>query len=275
MSITVSHLFVYPLKSAAAVSVASAQIAARGLARDRRWMVIQPDGRFLTGRRYPMLTQIQAALGPDGLQLRGLDGSVQPVARPPEDGPQRSVTVWGDQVAGHLADSSASAWLSAQLGVDCRLVYMADQTQRPVDPDYAAPGDVVSFADGFPLLLTTDGSLADLNQRLGAPVGMGRFRPNIVLSGVPAYAEDGWTAIRVGGVALDVVKPCARCVFTTVDPQTGAPDPVREPLRTLATYRRVDGGVMFGQNLTVRRPGRIAVGDPVEVVTGTSAPPAC
>ena len=272
MSITVSHLFVYPVKSAAAVSVTSAQISARGLNGDRRWMVIQPDGRFLTGRRHPMLTQIQAIPVPDGLQLRGMDGSVQSVTRPPEDGPSLSVTVWSDQVTGHLADEAASAWLSAQLGVDCRLVYMVDRTQRPVDPSYAPDGDVVSFADGFPLLLTTDGSLADLNQRLDAPVRMGRFRPNIVLSGVSAYAEDNWTAIRVGGVTLGVAKPCARCVFTTVDPQTGALDPTREPLRTLTTYRKVDGGVMFGQNLTVRQSGRIAVGDPVEVITGSSVP---
>lgn len=271
MSITVSHLFVYPLKSAAAVSVTSAQIAVRGLVGDRRWMVIQPDGRFLTGRRYPMLTQIQATLLPDGLQLRGLDGSVQFVARPQPDDPHLSVTVWGDQVTGHRAAAPVSAWLSAQLGVDCRLVYMADQTRRPVDPDYAGPEDVVSFADGFPLLVTTDGSLADLNRRLDVPVSMGRFRPNLVLSGVPAYAEDGWSAIRIGGVELGVVKPCARCVFTTIDPRTGAADPVREPLRTLATYRKAEGGVMFGQNLTVRRPGPIAVGDTVEVVTGSSA----
>jgi len=266
MPLTVSHLYRYPLKSAAPLSLDAADIEPRGIAGDRRWMVVSPEGRFLTGRRYPMLTLIEARPVAGGLLLsdRGGQDPLQ-VACPPDGGPSLPVVVWDDTTAGHLAGAAADAWLSARLGVDCRLVYMAAPTRRQVDTRYAPEGDVVSFADGFPLLLATDGSLADLNGRLSVPVGMARFRPNIVVSGVAPFAEDGWSELQIGAVVLGVVKPCARCVFTTVDPQRGERVADGEPLRTLATYRKQAGGVMFGQNLTVRQPGRIAVGDPVAV----------
>lgn len=265
MPLVVAQLLTYPLKSGAPVSLSAADVTPRGLAGDRRWMVVSPEGQFITGRKHPQLTQIRATPTAAGLRLQAPGGDAVQVAAPPAGGAVMPVTVWDDVVEGHLADPSASAWLSAVLGVACRLVFMADQTRRPVDPKYAPPEDVVSFADGFPLLLTTDGSLADLNRRLPSPVEMGRFRPNLVVSGAAAFAEDGWSEVRAGSAVFGVVKPCARCVFTTVDARTGEPDPSREPLRTLATYRKAPGGVMFGQNLTVRRPGRVAVGDPVEV----------
>ena len=267
MSVVVSHLFVYPLKSARGVCVPHAQVTPRGLAGDRRWMVVDSSGVFVTGRTHPHMLLLRTQQTESGLQLQAPDGRQRLIRRPQPDGPTAVVQVWNDQVVGHMAAPEDSAWLSSVLGLTCRLVYMADQTLRQVDEAHAPKGDVVSFADGFPLLLTTDGSLRDLNERLDAPVEMSHFRPNLVLSGVSAFAEDHWTEVRIGEAVFGVAKPCARCVLTTVNPTTAVRHASGEPLRTLATYRKGPGGILFGQNLTVRRGGRIAVGDPVTVIT--------
>jgi hypothetical protein len=162
------------------------------------------------------------------------------------------------------AEPAAHAWFSRYLGFDCRLVYMDEAAHRPVDPQYAPEGREVSFADGYPLLLTAEASLADLNARLDAPVPMNRFRPNLVVAGGMAFAEDGWSRVRIGAVPFQVVKPCARCVVTTIDPQTAAQG--KEPLRTLSRFRRRQGKVFFGENLIPEQPGIVRVGDPVEVL---------
>jgi uncharacterized protein YcbX len=144
---------------------------------------------------------------------------------------------------------------------------MTDDLVRTVNPEYGQAGDQVSFADGFPLLLISEASLADLNSRLDAPVEMRRFRPNLVVDGNRPYAEDNWQRIRVGDVEFAGVKNCSRCVFTTIDPDSGVVHPDKEPLRTLSTYRRrPQGGVYFGQNLIPRSGGVIRVGDPVTVL---------
>ena len=150
--------------------------------------------------------------------------------------------------------------------MDCRLAYMDDTLRRPVDPDYALDDDITSFADGFPVLLISEASLADLNGRLSQPVTMGHFRPNLVASGCAAFAEDGWQQIRIGTAEFALVKPCSRCIFTTVDPQTGARTTDGEPLTTLARYRRAEGGVMFGQNLLVTQPGHVSINDTITVL---------
>jgi hypothetical protein len=175
-----------------------------------------------------------------------------------------SVTVWDDTCEATWMGEKAARWFSDFLGSPCGLVHMADEAVRPANPTYGPSHARVSFADGFPFLLISEESLADLNRRLAEPLPMNRFRPNLVVAGGEPYAEDGWNKIQIGGVVLRVMKPCGRCVVTTTDQATG--ERGQEPLRTLATYRRRDGEVMFGQNVVHENTGHLQIGD--SVVTG-------
>jgi uncharacterized protein YcbX len=178
----------------------------------------------------------------------------------------RSVRVWNDECRALSAGDTVDDWFATLLATRCHLVYMDDTSQRPVDFAYGRPEDRVSFADAYPLLLISEASLADLNTRTPEAASMGRFRPNIVVDGCAAYDEDGWRRLRMGDVLFDGVKNCVRCVFTTVDPDSGNKHPQLEPLRTLGSYRRrSEGGVFFGQNLIPRTLGTVRVGDVVEV----------
>ncbi|MBS0590484.1 MAG: MOSC domain-containing protein [Proteobacteria bacterium] len=264
MTHSLSTIYVYPLKSGAALTPSAAEVERRGLARDRRWMVIDADGKFLTGREHARLTLLRALPNSDGslhLDAPASQGVRVPV---PDASAERVATaVWGSPVMPLLADEATHAWLSAFLGLSVRLVYMDRDCVRAVDTTYSQPGDQVSLADGFPLLLISQASLDLLNTKLAAPVPMLRFRPNLVVAGTEPHAEDGWKRIRIGEVEFDVVKPCIRCVFTTVDFTRGERDPSGEPLRTLIGYRRGEKGVSFGQNLIPRGRGVIRIGDAV------------
>lgn len=266
MAIALASIHLHPLKSCATLDVAEARVSARGLAHDRRWLAVDGDGMAVTGRTQPRLTLVRARADGDGLQL---DAPGMPTLRVPTPGagaPRRGVRVWDDRIDAVVADARADAWLSDFLGAPTRLAWMDAAARRPIDADGARPGDEVSFADGFPLLLLSQGSLDGLNARLAQPVSMRRFRPNLVVDGVDAHAEDGWTRLRIGGVAFDVVQDCTRCVFTTVDPERGERDASGEPLRTLAGYRRRDAGVTFGRNVIPRGEGLLRVGDEVVVL---------
>ena len=266
MSPHLSALHVFPVKSCAALAPEEARVEPRGLAGDRRWMIVDGDGKFITGREISRMPLIRAVPGDDGLVLDAPGMPTLLVATPGAAAPRRDVTVWGATVAALAADDAASAWLAGYLGKPASLVHMDDAAQRAVDEKYAEPGDEVSFADGFPVLLISAEALDMLNGKLAQAVPMLRFRPNFVVAGVAPHAEDGWSRIRVGEVEFDVVKPCTRCVFTTVDPAAGERDPAGEPLRTLITYRRTPKGVTFGQNLIPRGTGTIRVGDAVAVL---------
>jgi len=260
---TLSALHVYPVKSCAPLSPDRAEVGARGLDGDRRWMLVDEQARFVTGRQVPRLVLLRATPLASGLRLEFPDAQPLELATPGADAERADVRVWNDVVPARFA-AEATAWLARCLERPLRLVHMPADTLRPVRPDYGSPGDVVGFADAFPLLLIGTGSLEGLNARLARPVPMGRFRPNLVVSGGAAHAEDDWRRVRIGGLEFDVVKPCTRCVFTTVDPATGALDPDGEPLETLKRYRRTPAGVTFGQNLIPRGAGTLRVGDPVE-----------
>ena len=263
----VAEIRIYPVKGLRGRAVAEALVEPWGLAGDRSYMVVDAAGRFLTQRELPRMAVLDAAPRPGGLDLSGPGLGQLAVDEPGPDAPAGDVTVWRDSVAARDAGPEAAAWLSGALGRPCRLVHMADPAAaRPVDPGHAEPGDRVSFADGFPMLVTNAASLADLNARLAAPVPMDRFRTNIAVVGADAWAEDGWRRLRIGPVAFAGTKDCARCAVTTVDQDTGERSPETEPLRTLARFRRKAGGrIIFGQNLIPRGTGRIAVGDPVHV----------
>lgn len=264
MHLAAIHL--HPLKSGATLALEEAQVEARGLEHDRRWLVVEPSGRFVTGRQEPRLVLVRATPFAGGVELAA--PGVEPLRVPaPEGNAERlPVTVWNDAIDAAACEPAADAWLSRALGRPLRLAYMDALAPRPVDPKYAREGDRVSFADAFPLLLITTGALDALNARLATPVPMLRFRPNLVIDNPVPHAEDGWKRIRIGALEFDLVKACTRCVFTTVDPGTGGFDASGEPLATLKSYRRTPAGVTFGQNLIPRSTGTLRRGDPVEVL---------
>jgi uncharacterized protein YcbX len=262
-----SSIYLYPVKSCAALAAAQGMVEARGLAGDRRWLIVDDAGKFLTGRQLPLLVRLRATPLPGGLQLAAPASGEIIVAAPPAGAARRRVTVWKDEVDAADAGDDAAAWLSGLLGRAVRLVHMDGRSSRPVSPTHSRPGDQVSFADAYPLLLVSQASLDGLNARLAAPLPMARFRPNLVVDGVAApHAEDGWKRVRIGAVEFDVVKPCTRCVFTTVDTDRGEFDPTGEPLATLKGYRRSDAGITFGMNLIARGAGTLRPGDAVAVL---------
>lgn len=262
-----SALYRFPVKSLGGECLQRAAVGALGLAGDRRWMVVADSGRFLTQRQLPRMAQVTARWR-DGvtLELRAPGQPSLTVAVPPADEALREVTVWRDSLAAPDAGDAAAQWLSEFLGLDCRLVHVPEARARQVDLAYARPGDRVGFADGFPLLLIGQASLDDLAARVGRPLEMLRFRPNLVIDGAAPYAEDGWGRLRIGEVEFERVKPCSRCAIPTLDPHTGERSDDGEPLRTLATYRRDADGVYFGQNLIPRGSGVLEVGMPVELL---------
>jgi uncharacterized protein len=261
-----AQLFIHPLKSTRGLALSRATVEPLGLEHDRRWMLVRPNGSFITGRECPSLVLVSAVPHEKGLRLSAPELPELEVPQPPADAPRLDVTIWRDRCSAARAGQAADRWLSRFLGEPVALVHVDARMERPVDPSYAAPEDRVGFADAFPLLLLSRASLEELNRRLPRPVAVEHFRPNLVLEGCEPFAEDAWRRLRVGSVELEVVKPCARCVFTTVDPRTGVKAADGEPLRTLATFRRREGRVLFGQNAVVRRPGTIQVGDAVEVL---------
>lgn len=259
----VSALFVYPVKSCRGIAVERAELERSGLARDRRWLVTRDDGTFVTQRELPQMALIAVELIDGRIELRapGRGSTRLPIRH--EAGSERRVRVWRDELSG-VDHAEGSAWISAALGGDYRLVYMPDRSLRRVNPERGLTGDVVSFADAYPLLLVSEASLSDLNARLEQPIGVERFRPNVVVAGSPPYAEDAWRRIALGRVEFRVPKACDRCTIPTVDPATGRRG--SEPLRTLAAYRKWDGKVWFGVNLIPETPGSLAVGDALRVL---------
>jgi uncharacterized protein len=261
---TLRALYLHPLKSAAALQVPQAAVHARGLQHDRRWMAVDADGNFLSGRRLPSLVRIRAVPLPGGLALDAPDHPGLEVATPAPQAPRRRVVVWKSVVDAACAGDAAAGWLSDVLQQPARLVFMDARAQRSLEVGGRA--EPLSLADAAPVMLVSQAALDALNERLPTPMPMQRFRPNLVVDGVAAHAEDAWRRVQVGAVEFELVKPCVRCVFTTVDPVTGSADPGGEPLRTLLGYRRGPRGVQFGQLLVPRGRGTLRQGDAVRVL---------
>ena len=259
-----SALHVYPIKSCAGISVTEWEVDAFGFCFDRRWMLVTPRGHFLTQRELPALALVRVVISPPHLRVTapGAPELMTPLA--PQGGRPVATEVWGDPLRAVAPDHKADEWFSSYLGHEVVLLYVPDEAVREVDRDYAPEGGRTGFADGFPFLLVGEASLADLNARLATPLPMNRFRPNLVVGGSAPFAEDGWRRILIGSIPMQVVKPCARCVVTTTDQATGQRDG-DEPLRTLATFRRQDDKVMFGQNVVHYGVGRLKVGDAVGI----------
>ena len=270
-SIRLTDIRRYPVKSCRGEHLGSAQVEPWGLLGDRRWMLIDPAGEVVTAREANRLVLVTPQLTEHGLRLSA-PGMIDVEVTRPTDAPLVNVEIWDDRLVARVADQQATGWLSKAIGRPLRLVYLDDPHRRPVDPRYAEPGDVVSFADGYPLLLAAEESLAQLNAWIAeghhagdGPLPMTRFRPSLVIRGAEPFAEDTWTRIRVGEVAFRVVKPCARCVLTTVDPDTAVR--TKEPLVTLARHRRFDNKLLFAMNVIPEAPyGVVRIGDQVEVL---------
>jgi uncharacterized protein YcbX len=262
----ITGLFIYPIKSCGPVALDAAQVVRGGFQFDRRYMLVDDQGRFITARAVPRLLQVEMRLVTADRPAFLAD---HPDMRAPlelpahglQDGERIQVEVWRDRPWATVLPPG-SAWFSALLGGSARLVYLGESDLRQVNPERSRPGDVVSFADGYPLLVTNEQSLHALNRRLSTPVEMGRFRPNVVYSGRRPFEEDYWAQVNLGAIDCDAPKLCDRCVMTTVDVTTGRT--AKEPLATLAKFRRWCGAVWFGMNVIPRRGGLLQLGDAVE-----------
>ncbi len=259
----ITRLFIHPIKSCAALAVGRVDVRPRGPRDDRRWMLVDAEGRFVTGRKYAAMVRLRATPMAGGLQL-AWGAEQMEVAAPAGEHGRAPVTVWKSSVDAALADPAVSAWISERLGASLRLVHMDAAAERWANPERAGQGQPVSFADGYPWLLFGESALAALNARIDPPAPAEALRPNIVIDGVGAHAEDDWQRMRIGGVVFRQTKPCVRCVFTTVDPERGERRADGQPLKALKDYRMGPDGVLFGINLVAEGSGEIAIGDAVE-----------
>ncbi|MDP1922214.1 MAG: MOSC N-terminal beta barrel domain-containing protein [Myxococcales bacterium] len=263
----VAGLFHYPVKSLRGVAVEALELGARGPLHDREWMLVDAQGRFLSQRGTPRMATLTASLTSDTLRLGDDSGATLEVPRE-NDGTSLDVTVWRDTVAAIDCGDAAAAWLEARLHHPCRLVRLPDSTIRPLDPKFSPRPDAqTGFADGYPVLLTNASSVDALNRELPHPLGMERFRPNVVITGAPEWAEDEWRVVQAGGVTLDLVKPCARCAVITTDQRSGEKPDGATPLTVLAANRTLPPfGAIFGQNAVHRATGTLRLGDPLTVL---------
>ena len=280
MTLHIAALTLYPVKGLGGISLTEARVTSRGLAGDRRWMIVDAETHdFISQRSHPAMARLRTSLAQGVLSItrspvpekgRSLEDGISVPAVPEtrdRSGEHLQVTVWGDDVDAVAPSPEADAWLSAEMGTSVRLVYQPQGSRRDTDPRWA-PGYEVSFADGYPLLVISEASLDALNRRSPEPIPMDRFRPNVVVAATPRDAlpphdEDLWQRFHLGSVPCAGVKCCARCTVTTVDQSTGVRG--KEPLRTLATYRSWDNKIWFGQNVVPLGEGVLRVGDPVHV----------
>jgi uncharacterized protein len=262
-----SEINIYPVKSLKGIGLRQALVEDRGLRFDRRWMLVDSTGKFITQRDFPIMATVEIHIDEASLTAAYNGGRIS-VPAEPENGNWRRVKIWKSSVKALEYPKEINEWFSDVLKTECRLVLMPNESRRMVNPYYAVRRfkDTVSFADGYPFLLLGEGSLEDLNSRLERPVPMNRFRPNFVVSASGAFAEDGWKKIRIGPTVFHVVKPCGRCIITTVDQGAGEKNGA-EPLKTLSTFRKKRGKVLFGQNLIAEESGGVVrIGDEVEVL---------
>lgn len=242
----IHSLHIYPVKSLAGISLDEAKLEKRGLQHDRRWMLVDKDGVFLTQRQYRQMTQLQPAMGEHGLNIRHLSRHMEESLFVPfeAEGASMQVQIWRGTCMAKAVSAEADAWFSDQLGIACRLVYMPPESIRPLSNCYGRVGEFVSFADSCPLLLISQESLADLNSRLPEPVAMNRFRPNIVISGATAFEEESWRAFEINQLLFRGIRACPRCVMVNTRQEDGQPH--GDPLGALASYRKVENKVPFG-----------------------------
>ncbi|MFN0031859.1 MAG: MOSC domain-containing protein [Flavobacteriales bacterium] len=262
---TLTHLFIYPVKSLGGIAVNEALMTKRGLQYDRRYMLVDENNHFMTQRENHRMALMKLKIREDHFEISYLHSNALLVPKQTEQGDLLTVQVW-DDVCDAIHLPQCDYFFSNALDKKCKLVYMREESLRPLPLQYAAAGDITSFSDGYPVLLFGSASLSDLNGKLQTPLGWDRFRPNIVVETQAPFEEDDWKKITIGDAQFRVAKPCARCVITTIDQATG--EAGKEPLRTLSTYRTMDKKVMFGQNLIPDSLGvKVTVGNKLEVLS--------
>jgi len=263
---SVQDIYIYPIKSLGGIRLEAAEVEEKGFKYDRRWMLVDESGLFLSQRTIFKLAQLHVKLINDIITVFKQDQQEERIVIPVAQETEQSikVTVWDDEMDAKLVGTIYDDWFSRILSMKVRLVKMPDSTQRKVNSKYAINDESVSFADGMPYLLIGQSSLDDINGRIEIPVPMNRFRPNIVFSGGQAFSEDAWKRIVIGEITFQVVKPCPRCVMPTIDQNSGVKS--KEPMKTLATYRSVGSKVLFGQNMIAINFGIFRVGDSIKLL---------
>lgn len=262
--ITLSRLYVHPVKSMRGLQLSHAQVSRSGLAFDRVFMITEPNGTFITARQYPKMVIFTPALMADGLYLTAPDGESASIRFNDFLANAEPTEVWGNHFTALIAPEAINTWLSGYFQREVQLRWLGAELTRRVKP---LPEIPLSFADGFPYLLINEASFKELQQRCPGSIKLEQFRPNLVVTGTNAFAEDSWQVIRIGDITFDLVKPCSRCVLTTVSIERGLKHPAGEPLRTLQTFRTAENGdIDFGQNMVARNSGIIRVGDEVEIL---------
>jgi uncharacterized protein len=261
--LTLSEIWIYPIKSLGGIRLASAKVMPKGLCYDRRWMLIDAAGKFITQRVHSRMAFFKLSLSGDEFTINFKDDKIHlPVNSTVSKESIRAI-VWDDTVEVYEVAEKYNQWFSERLGINCRLVYFPEENQRLVEEKYRLDNDHVSLADGYPFLIIGQHSLDDLNSRLENPVPMNRFRPNFVFTGGQPFEEDTWRNFRIGGNRFSGVKPCSRCVLTTVNQETA--EKGTEPLATLTTFRKVNNKIYFGQNLLAIDYNEIYEGDKIEL----------
>ena len=259
-----SEVNIYPVKSLGGISLNEAEVTDRGLKYDRRWMLVDENGKFITQRMYPQMSQIIVEIKNDFLKFIHKQNSNLSFSIPVENynNGHDNVVVWDDTVNAEYVSKEADEWFREVLKINCRLVHMPEEAARLVDKKYASKNEIVSFADAYPFLVIGQSSLDDLNSRLIEKVLMNRFRPNLVFTGGEPFNEDKMKNFKIGDVVFYPVKPCARCVVTTIEQESGIKG--KEPLQTLSSYRTINNKVMFGQNLLHEGKGIIKTGSTLD-----------
>jgi uncharacterized protein len=270
--IVLSQMYLYPVKSLAGIRVNSWEVAETGLKYDRKWMLVDQNRQFLSQRRLPRMALIKTSFDGDKLILSAPGMTDLALALNPKAGEILRCSIWHDEVDVVAVSGAADQWLSGFLQLECRLVYQSDDSLRTVNQQYAQADDITALSDGFPFLLISENSLADLNKAMQLDLPVIRFRPNLVISGCDAYAEDMWREISIGNISFRLPKPCSRCAVPTIDPETG--ETSKEPLTTLNRLRKWENKVYFGQNALHNAQGKLSVGDKVKILhAGNRQPP--
>ena len=265
--IKIKSLHIYPIKGLRGISLNQTEVTTRGLKHDRRWVLVDEKNRFISQREFPEMALLHTHIEGDLLIIKDTrknNSSISiPIVEPTSN--EEMVTVWDDKMPAKIVSEEANGWFTTALSKQLRLMFMHDASQRQADQRYAiTENDHISFADGYPILIVSEASMDQLNEKTGLSQSIDRFRANIVITGVEPHEEDKLREITIGQQKLFGVKPCARCQVTTVDPSTAKYG--KEPLKTLATYRRINHKILFGENFIPANESSISVGDLVQII---------
>ncbi len=256
-----SEIWIYPIKSLGGIRLKSSKVREKGLELDRRWMLVDEQGNFITQRVFSSMALFKLTMTDDMLEVSFKGNQISIPKKSESNGSPIQSKIWDDSVITYEVNPTISDWFSSMLGMNCRLVSFPEEGSRPVDAAYKINDENVSLADGYPFLIIGQASLDDLNHRLKKPLPINRFRPNFVFTGGEPYQEDGWRNFKIGKNHFIGVKPCARCVLTTVDQETA--EKGTEPLATLASYRKRENKIYFGQNVVAVDHYEIYEGDEI------------